>query len=366
MNAAAYQAISRCEPTHFVGPINSPVNLGEKAVSKFRRLTGYKGSFFVFSKRRLRANAAAFHSMRDPEARLDFFHGFTPWILTIPERPYVAWSDCTFRDYIDTFSEREQFLPDDLDRIENTEAAWLRNAQRVLFTSDWAAHRAVSQYGLEPSQVGVVGIFGNIESPVRDEYSGGKNFVFVSTNFTAKGGNIVLSAFREVRKRHQKATLTIIGDRPVRALREPGLSCTGFLRKEVDHERQELQDILAHALAVVHPTKSDIAPLIIVEAGYVGCPVISCRRFAIPELIDHLQTGLLIEDPYHPSEVADAMCWMLSNTQEYQLMREGAWTKAHESHSRSNFEGKLLAQISGDFVWSRNSTSTARPIVRSR
>jgi glycosyltransferase involved in cell wall biosynthesis len=365
MNAAAYLAISGCEPAHFVGPINSPVNLGEKAVSKFRRLTGYKGSFFVFSERRLRANAVAYRFMRDAKARLDFFHGFTPWIRTVPERPYVAWSDCTFHDYIDIFCEREKFLPDDLNRIENTEAAWLKKAQRVLFTSDWAANRAVSQYGLERSQVGVVGIFGNIEAPVRDEYSGGKNFVFLSTNFTAKGGDIVLSAFREVRKRYQKVTLTIIGDHPVRALCEPGLSCTGFLRKEVDHERQKLRAILAHALAVVHPTRSDIAPLLVVEAGYVGCPVISSRRFGIPELVDHLQTGLLIEDPCHSSEVADAMCWMLSNTQQYQLMREAAWTKAHQSHSRSNFEGRLLANISQDFDQSRNNT-TAAPLMQSR
>ena len=71
----------------------------------------------------------------------------------------------------------------------------------VLFTSHWAAERAVRDYSLDANRVGSVGIFGEIEMPARDAYEGRKEFVFVSTNFEAKGGRIVLAAFREVRKR---------------------------------------------------------------------------------------------------------------------------------------------------------------------
>jgi hypothetical protein len=47
--------------------------------------------------------------------------------------------------------------------------------------------RAVRDYGLDPTRVGSVGIFGELEMPTRDAYDGSKEFVSVSTNFEAKG-----------------------------------------------------------------------------------------------------------------------------------------------------------------------------------
>jgi glycosyltransferase involved in cell wall biosynthesis len=345
MNAAAYSAINRLETSYYVGPIDSPVILWQKALSKFRRLARVQGSFFFFSERRLNSIADEVQSKCQADARLDFFHGFTPWILTRPQRPYLVWSDCTFRDYIDIFHRREHFRPDDLERIEQAEASWLRNARRVLFTSNWAAERAVRDYSLDANRVGSVGIFGEIDMPARDAYAGRKEFAFVSTNFEAKGGRIVLAAFREVRKRHPDAALITVGDRPSNAVPEAGVAFTGFLRKEIPDEYRRFQQILGGARALVNATKNDICPLLLVEAGYVGCPVISVRKFAIPEIIDDGRTGLLLDDSSQPSAVADAMNWMLEHESEYQQMRESAWAKARAKHSRNQFEERLHSYL---------------------
>jgi glycosyltransferase involved in cell wall biosynthesis len=345
MNVAAFSAINKCESSRYIGPINPPVVAWQKAWSKLRRVAGSQGSFFFFSERRLKKIAYEVHSRCQADSRLDFFHGFTPWIATRPEHPYIAWSDCTFRDYVDIFHRREQFRRDDLERIEQTEAAWLKNASRVLFTSEWAAERAVRDYSLDANRVGSVGIFGEIEMPARDAYAGGKEFAFVSTNFEAKGGRIVLAAFREVRKRHPDALLVIVGDRPSDAAPEPGVTFTGFLRKEILDEYRRFQQILGGACALVNPTRSDICPVLFVEAGYVGCPVISTRKFAIPELIEDGCTGLLINDS-SPSAVACAMNWILENPNEYQQMREAAWAKARKQHSRKQFEERVRSCLS--------------------
>ena len=356
MNATVFSAISRSEASHYVGPINPRVILWQKALSKSRRVAGFQGTFVFFSQRRLAAIADEVHSKCCADARLDFFHGFTPWILTRPERPYIAWSDCTFRDYIDIFHRRDQFRPDDLERIERAEAAWLKNARRVLFTSNWAAERAVRHYALEACRIGSVGIFGEIEMPARDAYAGGKEFAFISTNFAAKGGRIVLSAFREVRKRHSDAGLIIVGDQPADLAAESGVSYAGFLRKEVPDQHQQLQQILGRVRAVVHPTGSDISPLLIIEAGYLGCPAISSRKFGIPELVDDERTGLLLDDPSQASTVASAMCWMLEHTDKYQQMREAAWAKAHELHSKRQFEQRVLSCVREGIPGERTST----------
>ena len=348
MNVAAYSAISSLEPTKYVGPINPPVILAEKVVSKLQRVAGSQGSFFFYSRRRLNQIAEAVHAQCSADARLDFFHGFTPWILTRPRRPFMAWSDCTFHDYIEIFHRREQFSSDDLERIEQAEAAWLKQARCVIFTTRWAAGRAIRYYHLDSNRVAAVGIFGEIEMPLRDAFDGGMEFAFVSTNFQAKGGPTVLSAFREVRKAHPDASLVVVGDAPSNLAAEPGVSVAGFLRKEIPSEYQHLLEILTRARAIVHPTQSDIAPLLLVEAGYLGCPVISSRRFGIPELVEDGRTGLLLGDPSRPALVAAAMRWMLESPNEYRKMRHAAWSNARELHSRQKFEERLQACVRQD------------------
>lgn len=346
MNAAAFGTLSSLSVVNYVGPINPSIVLWQKALSKLLRVSGSKGDFFFFSQRRLEAIAQEVDARSAAKADLDFFLGITPWIHTEPKRPYVALSDCTFRDYVDIFHQREHFRRDDLKRIEQTEASWLRNAQRVLFTSDWAAERGVTDYSLDASRIGSVGIFGEIDLPHGDAYGGSKEFAFVATNFEAKGGRTVLAAFRELRKRHPDVALIVVGRPPSDVIGEPGVNFVGFLRKENPDEYRRYKDILGHVRAIVHPTRSDIAPLIIIEAGTVGCPAIASRKFAIPELIDDGLSGLLLDDSSQVSALVRAMGWMLEQDAEYQQMRKAAWAKAREQHSRMQFDNNLLAQLS--------------------
>lgn len=345
MNVAAYDALSKLEAIHYVGPISPPPFIVEKIRSKVLRTCGAKGDFFYFSPRRLRRIADVVRSRCRIDAGLDFFHGFTPWILTEPSRACVAWSDCTFHDYIDIYHRREQFRPDDLERIERTEAEWLRRAQCVAFTSRWAARQAIEHYGLDESAVHCVGIFGETELPERDRYAGRHQFTFVSTNFAAKGGRVTLAAFQRVRARHPDASLVIVGAPPSGAGAETNVTYAGYLRKEVVRESQRFREILAQSRALVHPTNSDIAPLIVVEAGYFGCPAISVRRFAIPELIDDRVNGLLVDDASDVATLAEAMNWMIEQKTDYMRMRQQAWLKARSAHSKQAFDIRMQAML---------------------
>ena len=52
INAAAFAALSKSYVVNYAGPINPPVIVWQKALSKFSRVTGLKGDFFFFSRRR--------------------------------------------------------------------------------------------------------------------------------------------------------------------------------------------------------------------------------------------------------------------------------------------------------------------------
>jgi glycosyltransferase involved in cell wall biosynthesis len=342
MNVAAWEAVSRIDEVSYIGPIDPRPIRWQKAVSKLKRTLGARGDFFFFSRRRLEAIAEEVQAHCSAEARLDFFHGFTPWILTKPPRPYVAWSDCTFRDYISIFHDRTRFDAFDLERIERAEASWLSRASRILFSTDWAAKRAICDYGLDPVRVGVTGIFGELVLPERDSYNGGRDFAFVATNFAAKGGHTVLAAFRKLRDRYPDLSLTVVGERPEGLSDQPGVRFTGFLRKENPRQYEEYCRILSQARALVHPTRSDVAPLIVVEAAYFGCPAISSRMFAIPELIDDRASGILLDDPGSVDELHSAMHWVLEYDDHYRRMRKAAWDRARSEHSKAR-HGALVA-----------------------
>ncbi len=342
MNAAALEALKRRHVVHYAGPINPRAELWRKGISKLARTTGASGDFFFFSRTRLSAIAAEAAVRCSTKAQADFFHGFTPWIGIRPLRPYIAWGDCTFRDYVGNYHNRAVFRRADLARIETAEAAWMRQAQRIAFTSAWAAKRAIADYDLDSRKVAVVGIFGETDPPTADAYDGGLCFAFVSTNFQLKGGPVVLKAFEQVRTRHPNATLIIVGDAPANVAQRPGVSTTGFLRKENVAENARLRAILAQVRAVVHPTRSDITPLLLVEAGYFGCPVISANRFAIPEIVEDGETGFLLDDPGDAGVVASAMAWMLEAGSAYSAMRKAAWSKTRRELTRDRFEKRLL------------------------
>jgi glycosyltransferase involved in cell wall biosynthesis len=304
-----------------------------------------RGDFFFFSERRLKTIAEMVRSNSPGNARLDFFHGFTPWILSVPERPYIAWSDCCFRDYMEIYQSKDDFRVEDLARIEGAEARWLKQAELVGFTNRWAAERAMQAYGLDPARIAIVGIFGELQPPDEDVYSGGKEFAFIATDFEQKGGRLVVAALRAVRRRHPEASLIIVGERPADLVDEEGIQFVGFLRKERPEELEKYTSILSRARAVVNASKADMAPLTVVEAGYFGCPAISSRRYAIPELVSDGVTGILVDDVESIGQVEDAMNWMIENDVEYLAMRRAAWTRSRREHSKERFSDTLLGLV---------------------
>jgi glycosyltransferase involved in cell wall biosynthesis len=339
---------------HFVGSINPKPSRYEHFVSKAKRILDLKGDFFFFSEARLQRIAQeAEKRLAQVPHDLCFFHGFTPWINFQNSLPYMAWSDCTFSQYISVFHNQALFNNNDLKRIAEKEASWLKGASRILFRNHWAAQGAILEYGLDGNKVGYVGNCGLIDPPCIDTYSTGREFIFISTDFQMKGGNKVIKAFEEIIKKYKDVRLTIVGDAPPRsALSCPGLSYEGFLRKEVQAEKSRLTEILARARCLVHPTSADTNAMILIEAGYFGCPAISTRLCGIPEIVESGKTGFLLEPPPSVESIMVAMEWMLLDDR-YLAMRAAARERMIRLYSEQAFE-KRLSQNLIEFLPNKN------------
>ncbi|MDB4412867.1 glycosyltransferase [bacterium] len=346
MNAAAYDALSEMADVRYVGPVNPPINPWSKIASKLRRVIGTRGQFYFFNQARLEGIAQQVAWECEPDADLDFYMGFTPWILCSSPRPYVAWNDCSFFDYLKIYHNPKDYSAGQRDWLGRTEASWMANATKIFFSSQWAKERSARDYQLPTEQLESVGIFGAMEVPEQDCWEGSKDFYFISTNFEQKNGLLCRRAMDEVWKTHPDARLRIIGAEPPESCLVPGkVIYEGFFKKTNAAELIKFRSHLAQAFALVHPTDSDITPLTVIEAGFFGCPAISVDDFALREVTSQSNHHLLLPRPLTVSALAEAMLALLDQPEDYLQSREDARSFATSNLSQTAFRKRLQEAV---------------------
>jgi len=120
--------------------------------------------------------------------------------------------------------------------------------------------------------------------------------LFISTQFSLKGGRELLLAFTELRKKYPQLTLTLISnltDDEVAKL-PTGID---FLTANID--KKELnENIYPHHDLFVLPSYQDSFGLVYLEALSHGLPIVSTDRFAMSEMIKSGVNGVTITPPF--------------------------------------------------------------------
>jgi hypothetical protein len=350
MNAAAYAALSEVADVRYVGPVNPPASRLAGCLSKIRRRLGMAGGFYFFNEARLLDIAGQVARQCDSSADFDFYMGFTPWILCRNPRPYVAWNDCSFIDYLKIYHDPEDFSSRQRNWLSHTEAAWMANATKVLFSSQWALERTRIDYQLPEERLQSVGIFGGMEGIKFDNWNGSMDFYFISTNFKQKNGQLCRQAMDEVWKTHPDARLRIIGSPPPASVLLPGMvTYEGFFDKSSAAEMSAFRGHLTRAFALIHPTDADITPLTVIEAAYFGCPAISVDDFALREVTSPSNHPMLLQRPLTSGSLAAVMIRLLDDPAAYQQARQDAKAYAMSNLSQDAFKKRLKKTLEQTF-----------------
>ena len=114
------------------------------------------------------------------------------------------------------------------------------------------------------------------------------------------------------------------------------------IKKNTD-ELKQFKSLLEQAFLLVHPSREDTNPLVISEAGYFGCPVISVKNFAIPELVKNGENGILLDYPADPEAIVSAVRSVIEDPDKYKGMRRRARKYALQT-SNWNTVGNRIAQ----------------------
>lgn len=173
-----------------------------------------------------------------------------------------------------------------------------------------------------------------------------RRVIMVANLRPEKGHDLLITAAARVVRQFPDAHFTLVGDGPAR-----GALGAQIAAHELEHafallgERDDVPALLAQADIAVLPSRTESMPNAVLEAMAAGLPVIATHVGGIPDIIDHMRTGLLIP-PENPAALADQIAALMADAAL--AARLGAAARA-EVRARFSFE-RMVASIDALYV----------------
>ncbi len=142
-------------------------------------------------------------------------------------------------------------------------------------------------YGVMPGRTHVVGAGANVFPEVVERCHDGETILFVGTRWELKGGPVLARAFERIRRTRPRARLVVIGPSRRPALPD-GAEYLGYV------PASELPAHFARATVFALPTLREAFGIAFLDAMACAVPCIGTAVEAVPEIIEHERTGLLV------------------------------------------------------------------------
>jgi L-malate glycosyltransferase len=162
-----------------------------------------------------------------------------------------------------------------------------------------------------------------------------------------KGHECLLSAMKIFLERVSDAKLILVGDGPLREQLVRLASLLGIEKQVIFMGHQDKVYDLINAMDVfVLPSLHEGMPMVLLEALFLGRPVVASRVGGMPEVIGHGDGGVLI-DPGNPEELAQNLSSLWQDRpRAEQLGRAG------KNRVKEGFTALLMAQRTADLYLS--------------
>jgi glycosyltransferase involved in cell wall biosynthesis len=261
------------------------------------------------------------------------------------DQPVIIWVDSTFAGFIDFYADYNNLCKESIQHLKALDQLALDRCKLAIFSSDWAAQKAIVTYQVDPIKVKVVPYGANfdcdrtqddikniIESRSRDVCK----LLFLGVDWIRKGGNIALEVAKALNTSGIKTELTLVGCNP--ATDDQALPnfvrSLGFINRST-HEGQQLVDqLLAESHFLILPSQADCTPHVLVEANAFGVPCITTKVGGIPTTIhDDLNGKTFSLD----ADIADYCAYIARLMQHYNEYKILALSSFNEYETRLNW-----------------------------
>jgi glycosyltransferase involved in cell wall biosynthesis len=251
--------------------------------------------------------------------------------LAVTSTPYFIYQDLSYDVVLDLLEEGSEGLRRYFPHLDRT--AVLRRRERqlrvyrssagVLTMSEFLRRSLVEHTGLDAAKVHTVHPGAAASAPanepgfvvdaVPERRSPRRRLLFIGTTFEVKGGDTVVAALAELRRKDPNITLTIVGpaEWPLPGAVPAGVHFCGRVDPAAIPALYDSHDLL------VVPSRMEGFGKVFIEALARGLPCVGRWAFAMPEVIRHGENGGLVrtEDPI---ELAHCIAKVLSDEAIYQ------------------------------------------------
>lgn len=255
-------------------------------------------------------------------------------------RPYVLHTDTTYqlseRHYVDWpllhGRQRDEWIS--MERETYQQAAFL------FPRSEWLRRSLIEDYGCDPKRVIRVGCGSNhVRSSLEGKRYDKPIALFVGYDLKRKGGLVLLQAWERVQRVLPEAELWFVGTPPPRGKQPVGVRWLGRI-----DDRAMLHQVYSQASVFTLPALFEPWGHVISEAMGEGLPCIVSDRCAMPEIVEHGKTGLVVPAG-EPEPLADALIQLLGNTEQAKRMGRQAHAVTLRERTWDHMIGRMAPYI---------------------
>jgi len=152
------------------------------------------------------------------------------------------------------------------------EKYFLEQCSLVWTNTEWTAEGLIKQ-GVDKKKIRIYPPACGMDDPgIIERNWSACNILFVARFWKIKGGEYLIEAFRELRKKIPSAKLSIVGCKP--DIQDAGVTVYGPLSKNIKREAELLDKLYREATTYCMPTLWDSVGIVFMEAALYGLPVV--------------------------------------------------------------------------------------------
>jgi glycogen synthase len=216
-----------------------------------------------------------------------------------------------FLDYTAILAHQSQNLPlsQDFRDWQTCERLAYQRARHLFPMSQVVKSSLVNDYSISADKITVVGSFANRHPLYQGEKKfGGKQLLFNGSDFERKGGDLVLKAFKQIRKFVPEAKLIVIGKKIDKIdAHEDGVINIGKIESV-----EQMRQLFLETDVILAPGRCDPFPSFTIEGMNYGVPCVVSNKDGMPEIVDRDINGVVV-DTLTPDAIAEKAIDLLNN-----------------------------------------------------
>ena len=245
------------------------------------------------------------------------------------------------------FSEASVLSGGEIAGVRERETSVYAQASVIFTMSEMVRRSFIADFGLPAERLVTIRCGPNLDPAAVETSAQGSapdpTILFVGRDPVRKGADLMLSAFQQVRERIPRARLVMVGP-PKNGAAPERVVVTGFLDRDTPTGRSAMDAAFASSHVFCLPTRFDPFGTSFIEAMVYGLPCVGPDAWAVPEIIDHGRTGLLVP-PEDPRALAEALIAILSNDEVRNRMGRAGRERARSTFAWPALVARMLESL---------------------